>query len=194
MQCTKVERKDTQSPKPGTTAHSNTIFRTRFILETGRGLAAKVEAGETSHDGRPAHQGKWHELKICLWRHHNDKTGRMNYHLQACPSGQVWEDEGQPLHMESGHAQANDEFGRPRTWSFKPEMKPLSANEKEEREMRVRQQPRARTAEWLQEELTASELWARQEDLPKGRPVKFNAELTKDLLGSPSRNVRGFRV
>ncbi|CAE7543983.1 unnamed protein product [Symbiodinium necroappetens] len=65
--------------------------------------------------------------------------------------------EGQP----SEEAQANDEFGKPTTWSFKPETK---------------------TAEWLQEELTAIELWARREDLPKGRPLEFNLELTKDFF------------
>ncbi|OLP73002.1 hypothetical protein AK812_SmicGene47944 [Symbiodinium microadriaticum] len=106
-----------QDNRQETAVHPNTIFRARFVLETGR---------------------EWHELKICLWRHH--KTGRMNYHLQA---------------------QANDEFGKPTTWSFKPETK---------------------TAEWLQEELTAIELWARREDLPKGRPLEFNLELTKDFF------------
>ena len=80
-------------------------------------LAGGVELGETVRVERDSE-----DMKLCQCQD---------------ASGQVWEEEGQPLYMESGQAQANDEFGKPTTWSFKPETKRLSQI-RGERERRVR--------------------------------------------------------
>ncbi len=94
--------------------------------------------------------------------------------------GQVWQTDHRPIYMESGKVQRVQIHEEPDDFALLPDPRPATPTG---RVCTAAREPLPdRTAEWLCEEMSDSELSARRKGIPRGRHIDFQLDLTRDFL------------
>ena len=108
--------------------------------------------------------------------------------------GQIWQKDHRPIYMESGRVQRMQIHDEPDHFTLVPDARPAAPTRK--RCTAASEPLLARTAEWLSEEMSDSELSARRKGIPRGRYLDFQLDLTRDFLwehplkaGGPQRST-----